>query len=75
MAATARDNIRDGILRQLLLLGEGEVPKSTSGRLLSAVDLDRLCAAVKVRPMAEVQGGTITFVFEKTADQVLGDEG
>lgn len=75
MAATARDNIRDNILRQLLLPDESGVPKSTSECLLSAVDLDRLCAAVKVRPMAEVQGGTITFVFEKTVDKVLEDEG
>jgi len=75
LAATARDNIGDNILRQLLLPDEREVPKSTSESLLSAVDLDRLCADMKVRPMAEVQGGTITFVFEKTVDKVLEDEG
>ena len=37
---------------------------------MAAVDLDQLCASVKVKSMTEVQGGTITFVFEKT-DKVL----
>jgi len=70
LAATACDNIRDDILRQLLLPDKREVPESKPERLLAAVDLDQLCAAVKVKSMTEVQGGTITFVFEKT-DKVL----
>ncbi|KAF5351804.1 hypothetical protein D9756_007399 [Leucocoprinus leucothites] len=80
LAATARDNIQDDILRQLLPPEENkEATGKTSGplaeSLLSAVDLDRLCAAVKVRSMSEVQGGTITFVFEKTVDKIAEDEG
>jgi len=70
LAATACDNIRDDILRQLLLPDKREVPESKPERLVAAVDLDQLCAAVKVKSMTEVQGGTITFVFEKT-DKVL----
>ncbi|KAJ3574655.1 hypothetical protein NP233_g1623 [Leucocoprinus birnbaumii] len=77
LAATAHENIRDDILRQLVDLeedGTGKAPAAQDDSLLSALDLDRLSAAVKVKPMSEVPGGAITFVFEKTVDKMTEGE-
>jgi DNA repair and recombination protein RAD54B len=79
LAATARDDVRDDILRQLILIDASEdatrdTPTLRAESLLSAVDLDRLCAAVKVKSVDEVPGGTITFVFEKTVDKIAEAE-
>ncbi|KXN90194.1 DNA repair and recombination protein RAD54B [Leucoagaricus sp. SymC.cos] len=75
LATTVRPNIRDDILCQLLPGGgDEELPSSQNESLLSAINLDRVCAAMKVKPVSEVPGGTITFVFEKTVEKSVDGE-
>ncbi|KAG0704667.1 P-loop containing nucleoside triphosphate hydrolase protein [Suillus ampliporus] len=74
------DNIRDDILRHLMLPSASErkddpaQPKSRLDSLLSAVDLDNIAAmdeATQTLSVHDVPGGTISFLFEKTSVSTL----
>jgi DNA repair and recombination protein RAD54B len=78
---TARDNVKDDILRKLLYVREETVEKPTVKNmsrldtLLSAVDLENIAAFGDDVPNLNAQdfpGGTVSFLFERSAE-VLGE--
>jgi len=67
---TARDDIQDHILRKLVFLPEPEktVSTNTQSRLLAALDA---AAAMGVLTVADIPGGSISFLFEKSSTVAL----
>lgn len=70
---TARDLVKDDILRRLLFFQE-ELPEtpvaenqSRLNSLLSAVDLENLADEVQSVSVRDVPGGTASFIFERSS--------
>lgn len=64
---TARDDIQDHILRKLVFLPEPEKTAPTTkpqSKLLAALDA---VAAMGVLTVADIPGGSVSFLFEKSS--------
>lgn len=77
---SAIDEIQDDILRKLVDFHEPNVknipeshPQSQLDILLSAVDIENIAALDKVLTVRDVPGGSVTFLFQRSSNKILGD--
>jgi len=70
---TARENIKDDILRKLVYFPDEPTKQQDSGHksrldaLLSAIDLENLGDDVPRLTARDVPGGTVSFLFERSS--------